>query len=148
LLSRGPSRLSDAATGAIRRSARTPECRIGAQGASCRWMTPAFALKRKPEAAFEALYRRHVHEVYRYALAVLGNASDAEDVTQTTFMNAYRAIESGERPRKPANWLRAIAHNVCRQRFRNDARRPREAVALDEIAGPPIHGQPEGPSAA
>jgi RNA polymerase sigma factor (sigma-70 family) len=110
-------------------------------------MTPAFALKRKPEAAFEALYRRHVHEIYRYALAVLGNDADAEDVTQTTFMNAYRAVQSGERPRKPAHWLRAIAHNVCRQRFRHDARRPREVVALDEIAGPPVHEEPEGPSA-
>jgi RNA polymerase sigma factor (sigma-70 family) len=111
-------------------------------------MTPAFALKRRPEAAFEALYRRHVHEIYRYALAVLGNDADAEDVTQTTFLNAYRAVQAGERPRKPAHWLRAIAHNVCRQRFRHEARRPREVVTLDEIAGPPVHDEPEGPSAA
>jgi RNA polymerase sigma factor (sigma-70 family) len=111
-------------------------------------MTPAFALKRKPDAAFESLYRRHVHEVYRYALAMLGNPSDAEDVTQTTFLNAYRAIQSGERPRKPAAWLRTIAHNVCRQRFRQAERRPREVVALDELRGPEVHDEPEGPSAA
>src|SRR3954466_5014874 len=98
-------------------------------------MTPRCALRQRPDAAFEALYRRHVHEVYRYALAVLGNAADAEDVTQTTFMNAYRAVQSGERPRQPASWLRAIAHNVCRQRFRHDSRRPREVVALEEITG-------------
>lgn len=110
-------------------------------------MTPAFALKRKPDAAFDSLYRRHVHEVYRYALAMLGNPSDAEDVTQTTFLNAYRAIQSGERPRKPAAWLRTIAHNVCRQRFRQAARRPREVVALDELRGSEVNDDPEGPSA-
>src|SRR3954463_12707692 len=94
-------------------------------------MTPRFALRQRPDAAFEALYRRHVHEVYRYALAVLGSPADAEDVTQTTFMNAYRAFQGGERPRKPRSWLFTIAHNVCRQRFRQAARRPHE-VELDE----------------
>jgi RNA polymerase sigma factor (sigma-70 family) len=109
-------------------------------------VTPAFALK-KPAAAFESLYRRHVHEVYRYTLAVLGNPADAEDVTQTTFLNAYRAIQAGERPRKPAHWLRAIAHNVCRQRFRQAARQPREVLALDQSTRPAVPEEADGPSA-
>ena len=44
--------------------------------------------------AVDDLYRRHGSEVYRYALAVLGNHADAEDVTQTTFLNAYRAFKA------------------------------------------------------
>ena len=83
------------------------------------------------DLAFEHLYRRYVKDVYRYTLAVLRNPSDAEDVTQTTFLNAYRAYERGERPRTAHNWLIAIAHNVCRQRFRQSMRRPSE-VALEE----------------
>jgi RNA polymerase sigma factor (sigma-70 family) len=82
------------------------------------------------DRSFERLYRRHVDDVYRYALAVLANRSDAEDVTQTTFLNAYRSYQSGTLPAKPLNWLISIAHNVCRQRFRSAARRPSE-VALD-----------------
>ena len=39
----------------------------------------------------DELYRKHGGEIYRYAYAVLGNHADAEDVTQTTFLNAYRA---------------------------------------------------------
>lgn len=109
---------------------------------------PAFALRKKPEAAFEALYRQHVHDIYRYTLAVLGNPADAEDVTQTTFLNAYRAIQSGERPRKPANWLRTIAHNVCRQRYRQAARRPREVVQFDELQHPVVPEEPDGPTPA
>lgn len=82
------------------------------------------------ERAFERLYRRHVADVYRYASAVLSNPADAEDVTQTTFLNAYRALEQGQRPERSLNWLITIAHNVCRQRFRQQSRRPNE-VALD-----------------
>jgi RNA polymerase sigma-70 factor (ECF subfamily) len=84
----------------------------------------------RTDRAFERLYRRHVREVYRYASAVLGNPADAEDVTQTAFLNAYRAFQSGTRPDEPLNWLIAITHNVCRQRFREGSRRPRE-VGLD-----------------
>ena len=69
-------------------------------------------------------------EVYRYVYAVLGNRADAEDVTQTTFVNALRALERGEQPRKPANWLITIAHNLIRQRFRQQQSRPRQ-VELD-----------------
>jgi RNA polymerase sigma factor (sigma-70 family) len=86
------------------------------------------------DRGFERLYRRHIEDVYRYALAVLGNRADAEDVTQTAFLNAYRAFESGQRPEKPLNWLIAITHNVCRQRFRDAARQPREVVLERELA--------------
>src|SRR5207247_2151939 len=68
-------------------------------------------------------------------LAVMRNPTDAEDVTQTTFLNAYRSyVEKGSRPEKPQNWLIAIAHNVCRQRFRQSARRPAEVSFEDDIA--------------
>ncbi|HET6623388.1 MAG TPA: sigma-70 family RNA polymerase sigma factor [Gaiellaceae bacterium] len=85
--------------------------------------------------AVDDLYRRHGSEVYRYALAVLGNPADAEDVTQTTFLNAYRSIEQGVRPRKPANWLLTIASNAIKQRFRQESSRPRHVELDDDVAG-------------
>src|SRR5438128_8499173 len=98
-------------------------------------MTPLLAQRPRSDRAFERMYRRHVGDVYRYALAVMRNPADAEDVTQTTFLNAYRAYtEKGKRPEKPQNWLIAIAHNVCRQRFRQSARRPAEVSFEDDIA--------------
>src|SRR5919206_8386 len=108
-------------------------------------MAQLLAEGRRVDRGFERLYRRHVADVYHYALAVLRNPADAEDVTQTTFLNALRAYDRGERPNAPRNWLIAIAHNVCRQRFRQSARRPNE-VALDEELA---EAQPEneGPSA-
>src|SRR4051812_46508838 len=83
--------------------------------------------------AVEGLYRSHAAEVYRYAYALLGNHADAEDVTQTTFVNALRAFERGDRPRKPSNWLITIAHTIVRQRFRQQQARPPE-VHLDRDA--------------
>src|SRR5918995_6298211 len=98
-------------------------------------MTPLLAQRSRSDRAFERMYRRHVGDVYRYALAVMRNQADAEDVTQTTFLNAYRSyVEKGNRPEKPQNWLIAIAHNVCRQRFRQTARRPSEVSFEDDIA--------------
>ena len=98
-------------------------------------MTPLLAPSSRPDRAFERMYRKHVGDVYRYALAVMRNPTDAEDVTQTTFLNAYRSfVEKGNRPEKPQNWLIAIAHNVCRQRFRQSARRPSEVSFEDDIA--------------
>jgi RNA polymerase sigma-70 factor (ECF subfamily) len=98
-------------------------------------MTPLLAQRPRTDRAFERMYQRHVGDVYRYALAVMRNPADAEDVTQTTFLNAYRSfVEKGNRPEKPQNWLIAIAHNVCRQRFRQSARRPSEVAFEDDIA--------------
>jgi RNA polymerase sigma factor (sigma-70 family) len=85
--------------------------------------------------ALDDLYRQHGAEVYRYALAVLGNHADAEDVTQTTFLNAYRSLEQGVRPRKPSNWLLTIASNTIKQRFRQERSRPRQVELDDQVAG-------------
>jgi RNA polymerase sigma-70 factor (ECF subfamily) len=95
----------------------------------------SISLKRSGERAFEQLYRKHARDVYQYALAVLTNPADAEDVTQQTFLNAFRAIQRGERPLRPHNWLIVIAHNVCRMRWRQASHRPKE-VALEEAPEP------------
>jgi RNA polymerase sigma factor (sigma-70 family) len=83
------------------------------------------------DLAFEQLYRRYVKDVYCYALALLRNPADAEDVTQTTFLNAYRAFQRGQEPLKPHNWLIKIAHNAARTRYARSTRRVKE-VPLDE----------------
>src|SRR4030081_3638834 len=97
-------------------------------------MTPTLGLRVSPERALESLYRRHATEVYRYAIVMLDRPADAEDVTQTTFLNAYRALLRGDRPRAAGSWLRTIAHKLCLQHFRQAARRPREVELTDDAA--------------
>ena len=93
----------------------------------------------------DELYRKHGGEIYRYAYAVLGNHADAEDVTQTTFLNAYRSLEQGVRPRKPTNWLLTIASNTIKQRFRHEQTLPRQ-VELDERTAHAGSEEDDGPS--
>jgi RNA polymerase sigma-70 factor (ECF subfamily) len=98
------------------------------------------------DRSFDRLYRRYSTHVYRYAYGVMRNRADAEDVTQTTFMNAFRALERGEDPRSPLNWLISIAHNVCLQRFRTSSRRPQE-VELDYDVADALVDEDDGPGA-
>jgi RNA polymerase sigma factor (sigma-70 family) len=97
-------------------------------------MTPIFRARRT--TAFDRLYRQHVASVYRYAHAVLGNRADAEDVTQQTFLNAYRAWAQGTKPRKAENWLLTIAHNEVRRHFRKASGRSLEVEYDDQVGQP------------
>lgn len=95
-------------------------------------MSPLF---RATGTDFDRLYRDHAASVYRYAFAVLGNHPDAEDVTQQTFLNAYRAIAQGTKPRKAENWLVRIAHNEVRRHFRTNGKAV-EVELDDRLAHP------------
>jgi len=83
-------------------------------------MTPLLAQIRRGDRAFERLYRRRVADVYRYAVAVLRDPAQAEEVTQRTFVDAYRAFARGDRPRHVRSWLLGLAHAACRERARAD----------------------------
>jgi RNA polymerase sigma factor (sigma-70 family) len=82
------------------------------------------------EGHFEALYTTYRSEVQRLASYLLRNAADAEDASQTVFVNVLRALRQGVRPAEPRAWLLAITRNVCFSRGRAAAARPDE-VELD-----------------
>jgi RNA polymerase sigma-70 factor, ECF subfamily len=103
------------------------------------------AQRSRTDRGFERLYRKHVLDVYRYALVLLPTPEDAEDVTQTTFLNAYRAYARGERPRVARNWLIGLAHSLCEQRVRLESRQA-QRVELDDVADEAILEE-DGPTA-
>ncbi|HET6832071.1 MAG TPA: RNA polymerase sigma factor [Solirubrobacterales bacterium] len=95
---------------------------------------PADAGKRELDRAFEALYREHLRDVYSYCYYRIGNHHDAEDLTEQTFLQAYRHFErarreSDGRPLRP--WLIRIAHNLAANYHRDRSRRP--TAALDNV---------------
>ncbi len=63
--------------------------------------------------AFERLYREHVGRVYGLCLRMTRDAALAEDCTQETFVNAWRALERFETRSSLATWLHRIAVNVA-----------------------------------
>lgn len=89
--------------------------------------------KAQLDAEFAELYRTHLRDVYSYAYYRVGNHHDAEDLTEQTFLQAYRHFEralaeSDGRPLRP--WLIRIAHNLAANLYRDRARRPQSP--LDE----------------
>ena len=94
-------------------------------------MSRASSARTAVDLTFEELYRGYRADVYWAALRELGNAHDAEDVTQAAFVDAYRAVLRGTRPQSPRAWLLAISENVRRRRFRTAQRRPREDLVED-----------------
>ena len=83
--------------------------------------------KEKLDGDFSALYREHARDVYSYAYYRCGNHHDAEDLTEQTFLQAYRHFEralreSDGRPLRP--WLIRIAHNLAANYYRDRSRRP------------------------
>jgi RNA polymerase sigma-70 factor (ECF subfamily) len=94
------------------------------------------AAKARLDEEFTRLYRAHLRDVYSYSYYRVGNHHDAEDLTEQTFLQAYRHYEralreSKGRPLRP--WLIRIAHNLAANYYRDRSRRPQ--TALDD-AGP------------
>ncbi len=89
--------------------------------------------KAQLDAEFSDLYRAHLRDVYSYAYYRVGDHHDAEDLTEQTFLQAYRHFEraqreSNGRPLRP--WLIRIAHNLAANLYRDRARKP--AMPIDE----------------
>jgi RNA polymerase sigma-70 factor (ECF subfamily) len=85
------------------------------------------AEKQRLDKDFSELYRTHLRDIYSYAYYRIGNHHDAEDLTEQTFVQAYRHFEraqreSNGRPLRP--WLIRIAHNLAANYYRDRARRP------------------------
>ncbi len=65
-------------------------------------------------AAFGTLYERHVNRVYRHCYYQAGNRADAEDLTQQTFLQAWKAIRRYRRGEVPfIAWLLTISHRLA-----------------------------------
>jgi RNA polymerase sigma-70 factor (ECF subfamily) len=83
--------------------------------------------KQRLDGDFTELYRTHLRDVYSYSYYRTGNHHDAEDLTEQTFLQAYRHFdraqrESHGRPLRP--WLIRIAHNLAANYYRDRSRRP------------------------
>ena len=87
--------------------------------------------KAQLDAKFSELYKAHLKDVYSYSYYRVGNHHDAEDVTEQTFLQAYRHFEraldeSHGRPLRP--WLIRIAHNLAANHYRDRSRKPQSVL--------------------
>jgi RNA polymerase sigma-70 factor (ECF subfamily) len=91
-----------------------------------------------PQPGFEKLIERHRTEILAYLMRLLGNAPDAQDACQDTWLRAFRAFHRLAPVSNTRAWLYKIATrsalNAIKQRKRSTARTV--AVDLDTLAAP------------
>ena len=96
--------------------------------------------KQRLDSDFTDLYRAHLRDVYSYSYYRVGNHHDAEDLTEQTFLQAYRHFEraqreSNGRPLRP--WLIRIAHNLAANYYRDRSRKPQTQLEDAAIVSAP-----------
>ena len=65
------------------------------------------------DLAFSRLVEAYQRPVYNLCYRMMGNANDAEDAAQETFIRAYKALNRYDPSRKFSTWLLSIASNYC-----------------------------------
>jgi len=94
---------------------------------------------------FDALCARYEKPLFNLIYQWIGDYEEAADLTQETFISAYRAREQFRGDSRVYTWLYRIAHNHCKNRFKQrDRQREAEGPSID--AGADFG--PEGESAA
>ena len=97
---------------------------------------------RRDAAAFGQLYQIHLDSIYRYIYYRVGNAAEAEDLTEQVFLKAWEHIAAYDQRGLPfAAWLYRVAHNLVVDYHRT--RRPTTSLTeplaetlVDKAAGP------------
>jgi RNA polymerase sigma-70 factor (ECF subfamily) len=91
--------------------------------------------KKGDEQAFGMLVDLYQRPVYNLCYRMLGNANDAEDASQETFIRAYKAFQRYDSSRKFSSWLLTIASNYCIDQHR---RKNLPSFSIDALPVPDI----------
>ncbi len=88
--------------------------------------------------SFNQLVKRWERPIFALAYRTLGREEDARDVTQETFLRAFRALSGFKGDAKFSSWLYRIALNLCRDWMRKERRAPvvavPEGVEVEDLA--------------
>lgn len=82
---------------------------------------------------FQELVDRYQHSLYNYACRMCGDASDAEDVVQDTFLNIFKYLKDFRYESQFKNWMYRIATTSCLKRKRKSKFAPDRELSLDEF---------------
>ena len=82
------------------------------------------------EDTFDSLYESYHEKVFRVILRLVQNPSDAEDLTQETFLKVQRKLPNIRRPESVASWLYRVASNTSLDFLRQRARPRNNGLVL------------------
>ncbi len=90
--------------------------------------------KNGDEAAFEALYTQYFEPLHRYILIRVGDAEDADDLTQQVFIKFYRNLGNWQdKGYQPSAYLYTIARSVIADFYRSRGRKPAKLQNSEEV---------------
>lgn len=90
------------------------------------------------EEAFNQLVLRHRQALYHTAVGLLGNADDADDICQDSFIKAYEGLGSFRAESSFYTWLYRICVNLCLNKLRSRKIRTFLRLDNDELVLPAI----------
>ncbi|MEN9839632.1 MAG: hypothetical protein RL177_1111 [Bacteroidota bacterium] len=85
------------------------------------------------EPSFELIMRRRRDLVYSIALRLIGNADDAQDVTQNVFIKVYHKLHTLQSAEGFQAWLVRITRNACMDLLKSKHRQIMRPVDLDDL---------------
>ena len=86
-------------------------------------------VQQRDESAFSMLVQRHTLSIHAFIYRLCGNQSDAEDITQETFLRLWqRASNWTPDTVQFTTWLHQIARNLCIDQFRRERSRKRTVI--------------------
>ena len=88
-------------------------------------------MKTGDQEAFRRLYELTAKSIYSYALSILRNPQDAEEVMQDTYLTAWKQAGQYKTEGKPMAWLLTIARNLCYMKLRRQKDHPE--VSYEEL---------------
>lgn len=85
--------------------------------------------------AFEQLVLTYQTQIYHLCYRMLGNAEDAADMTQETFLKAWRSLDGFHFESAFSTWLYRLASNCCLDFLRSQKRRPTVSLVMEDAEG-------------
>ncbi len=82
-------------------------------------------------AAFEELLLRYQTQIYHLCFRMVGNAEDAQDMTQETFLKAWKGLSGFQFDSAFSTWLYRLASNCCLDLLRSKKRKPTVSLTVE-----------------
>ncbi len=96
-----------------------------------------------PETAdIEALFEKYHHKVYRLAIRISRTPSDAQDITQETFLKVMKNLKYFRNMSKLSTWIYRIAYNEALMNLRKRRSQFRLSGYLKKVSSGPFMNRP------
>ena len=94
---------------------------------------PTIPTNKADTSRFDRMYLENADRMYRFAQRLCGEAEDARDLVQETFLNAYRGLPDFRGEAQLSTWLYRIASRVCLAMRRRRKGEPERELSLEEF---------------